>query len=103
MKLTEPQKRALLILKKFAPCGAGWLAKRLWPDSPGWHRMGGHGNHGRMGLCMPMNAGSLLRRMGDKGLCRQVGRWSNDSPNDYRWELTQAGHEAVAELEKTSS
>jgi len=87
MKPNKTHEKVLEILRKHGPCSAGWVAKKLWPDSPGWRRMSG-GWNGRRGKMMPMRAGRILWAMRELGLCRQIGRTVNDGWDDYRWELS---------------
>ena len=105
VSLTEPQRRTLAALIDLAdePQGTAripWgyarpreIAKRLWPDSPGWTRRSDRGATdagGALGATMPMKAATLLWRLHRLGL----------ADHDYTrnvWEPTSKGRQVIAD------
>ena len=79
-ELTEPQQRAYNILAAAdRPLSPKEVAKRLWPNSPGWERVTvkRNGRSGSLGGTMPMKAAQLLWRLDKAGVAEQTndGRW----------------------------
>lgn len=96
MSISDADRRMLGILADVGYDGipARAVARRMWPDSPGWlhrsHRSGAGGG-GAMAVGMPMRAGSMLTSLERRGLAAGHG----SAP--AMWTITQAGREAIAD------
>lgn len=94
MKLTDVQIRALKALV-FNPQGltAKEVARRVWPDDPGWDRRtagrGASRHNGALGATMPLRAGRLLNRLGRADLVTNY--WYAEGPRAGRWTITRKG------------
>lgn len=61
-------KRALEIIRDNEIERPKQLARLLWPDSEGWHRVHNVGHGASSGAAMPMAAGGLIGRLRKAGL-----------------------------------
>ena len=89
--LTEPQRRALEIIRDEPGLRPARFAEKMWPDSPGWRtrrKCGGYGVH--QGGGMYVAAGQYLGKLRGRGL---IETWSRDGTSEAR--LTRAGHQAL--------
>lgn len=105
MSLTGPQMRALQALADLSDephgtAGIAWgystpkaVAKRLWPDSPGWGKVSSRRSNrvktGAYGATMPMKAATLLWRLSARG-CAECAFDSN------KWTVTDRGRGVLA-------
>jgi len=92
--LTEPQRRALLILQGQGEQGIRprEFAKAMWPDSPGWQRSvkcGPNGSH--RGGGMYTTGGAYLARLVRAGWARKNYRDTYDTSVS----ITTAGEQAL--------
>jgi len=77
MKLTEPQKRALRILRDHGPLRPREFARLMWPDSPGWNRLHNCGPYGASyGTMMPMCGGAYLAKLTYRNWAKPKWGWS---------------------------
>lgn len=68
MALTEAQHRALEIFSEHGPLMPKDFAKKMWPDSDGWHRHAKCGPHGvHRGGGMYIAAGGYIGKLCRKG------------------------------------
>lgn len=77
-KVTPALTRADEALRELSEDGArcvhaGVLAKRLWPDSPGWHRTSNVGYGATTGVGPKRAAGGILKRLIEAGAARHCG------------------------------
>lgn len=74
--LTEPQRRALLIIKEHGPIRPREFAKAMWPDAPGWKRACKCGPNGSTkGSGMITAGGAYLGRLRKMRLVRPSYDW----------------------------
>jgi hypothetical protein len=103
-ELTQPQRRLLRILEDHdehqAMAGRGGsmsareVARAMWPDSPGWERRSRRRAtpaSGALGATMPMKAGTMLWRLGERGLVAGERHMGSSV-----WWITAEGRNALA-------
>ncbi|KKL99527.1 hypothetical protein LCGC14_1813570 [marine sediment metagenome] len=70
-KLTDPQRRALTILREKGAMAPKWFASCMWPDSPAWKWHYNTGPNGATaGKGMWLCAGSYLSKLVKMGYVR---------------------------------
>lgn len=92
--ITAGQARILATLALDAEATAAQVARRAWPDSPGWgKRSRRHSTPagGAMGVGLPMLAGRVLGRLALRGLVRGHHRMGSYTG----WHLTSSGLDAL--------
>jgi hypothetical protein len=89
LKLTKPQRRAMIILRDFGPMRPGWFSTKMWPDSPSHRNRSRCGQHGaRVATGIHQKAGQFLSSLRRLGLV-QDGHW----PNPHR--ISAKGRQAL--------
>lgn len=98
-KLTQPQKRALRILRDHGPLRPREFAGLMWPDSPGWNRLHNCGPYGAAyGTMMPMCGGGYLAKLKYRGWVEESWRRSWDGQiRSKGYILTPKGRELAKE------
>jgi len=89
--LTQPQRRALEIIRDHGRITPGRFADLMWPDSPGHNRIHKCGPNGASkGVMMAMAGGGYLGKLWKRGLIRPV--W-----DDYirEWAISPEGLRAL--------
>ena len=87
MKLTEFQRKVLLVLSHEEITYAHQLADIIWPDSPAWLHSKNGGRGGAKGAGMPRAAAVQLARMTHKGLVTWGGYGDRYLPTPLGYEL----------------
>ena len=87
--LTDPQRKALTIVRDNPGITAGFFATLMWPDSGGWEKRSKAGNYGtRSGAGMPRAGGSYLAVLRSKGWLERKTSWSG---RQFEYRLTATG------------
>jgi len=90
--VTPAQAKLLGVLKSHPGSHPAWIAKQLWPDSPGWKRQSNCGPNGSTrGIFMAANAGRLLWALWTLKLA--------DNDFEGAWRITAGGEQALADFQ----
>lgn len=95
--ITDKAAKALQIIRDHNITMPSQFGRLLWPDDPGWKRLGKAGPNGvAHGTGMRLASGAYLGKLERRGLIRR--RYSIDENRPYA--LTDAGTTALNEWEK---